>query len=723
MSLTGALNTSITGLNVSQTSLALVSQNIANANNPDYKRKVAIQEAIVLDNVSAGVRIAEVQRYVDEFLLREIRNTSADWGRYDAQTPFLDRLQAVFGTPGSDGTIAGRLDRVYAAFETVGTMPDNGAARDEVIFAIESLAREIKQIYDQTQVLRKDVDEQIFQEIKQINAALLRIEELNDKIAVEVAGDNDVSAFLDLRDAQLAIIAERIEITTYNTGDGRIVVMAGSGTTLLDRSAWVLDYQPAAQVAPGTIFSDVLVRQQSAPAGSGTSVARDISSGRLRGLIDLRDVALENTASGLGEFASRVADEINRIHNDNVAFPPPNTLTGGRNTGLLATDPHQFTGQVRFSVIDPSAPTANGYGVVNTVVVDFTAGTVTPDFGAPVAVALTTIGDVIAAVNGANGLNGSATLALTNGVMSLTAANAAHGVGLAQDATTPSDRAGRGFSHFFGLNDLVTSTSQINLEHGFAAGDTHQFTGTTDFTIRDANGQIISTVNFTPVAGNFTSLVTQLNTALTVGGISYATFAIDATTGRVSMTENFGSTVLVRDQGPPSAADRGGTGQGLSNLLGLGIDKVQKVAGGFEINPTVAASSNRLALARLQGAALNDVGVTPGDARGAQALAELAVQNVSINAAGTLSARTTTLGNYAGAYISDVAVYASTTQGQSEEFKVLNDTLTDKSQSLTGVNVDEELSKMIVLQNSYSASARMISTITRMYDELLGIAT
>jgi len=510
MSLNAALNNSISGLNVSQTSLALVSQNIANANNPNYKRKVAIQEAIVLDSISSGVRIAEVKRYVDEFLLREIRSTSADWGRYDAQTPFLDRLQSIFGTPGSEGTLTGRLDRVYASFETVGTMPDNGAARDEVIFALESLAREITQIHDQTQILRKDADAQISQEIRQINDALLRIEELNGKVAVEVAANNDPSAFLDLRDAQLAIVAERISISTYTTGDGRIVILAGGGTTLLDREAWVLDYQPAAQVAPGTVFGDISVRRQTAAAGTGTPIAQDLTSGRLRGLLDLRDSALEDTASELGEFASRVADEINRLHNNNAAFPPPNSLTGSRNTGLLTTDPHRFTGQVTFSVIDPSAPAANGYGVVNSVVVDFTAGTVTPDFGAPVVVALTSIADVIAAVNGANGLNGAATLALTTGVMSLTATNANHGVGMIQDATTPSDRGGRGFSHFFGLNDLVTSNSQIFLDHGFAGADTHQFTGTTDFTIRDGNGRIVSTVNFTPVAGNFTSLVTQL---------------------------------------------------------------------------------------------------------------------------------------------------------------------------------------------------------------------
>ena len=39
--------------------------------------------------------------------------------------------------------------------------------------------------------------------------------------------------------------------------------------------------------------------------------------------------------------------------------------------------------------------------------------------------------------------------------------------------------------------------------------------------------------------------------------------------------------------------------------------------------------------------------------------------------------------------------------------------------SETGVNLDSELSTLIVYQNAYSASARVISTIQSMYDALM----
>ena len=722
MSLTAALSNAVSGLGVSQASLALVSQNVANANNADYKRKVAVQETVVVAGTGSGVRIAEIKRFVDEFLLREVRTASADFGRYDVQTMFLGRLQAAFGEPNSETTLPARLDQLYAAFETAGTLPDNSAARSQVVFAIEALIRETRQIADEIQILRGDIETQLREEVSDINNALARIAELNDAIALAQASGREASDFLDQRDAQLAVVGARISITTYTQGDGRLVIMAGNGTLLLDATARVLDYRPAANIAPGTVFDDLRVRRATDPVGTGTPVEHDILTGRVRGLLDLRDVALEDTASMIGEFSARLADEVNRIHNDNVAFPPPNSLTGSHKTGLLATDPHNFTGKVTFSVINPNAPTANTHGVIASVTVDFDAGTVDKDFaGAPTVVTLTTIQNVIDAVNGANGLNGAATLTFANGVMSMATANTAHGVGIIQDATTPSSRGGRGFSHFFGLNDLMTAGVPTFFEHGFAAANTHQFTGNTDFTVIGANGQQVASFTFTPAGGTFTSLVGQLNTALTIGGTPYATFALDATTGRITMTEAAGITVLATDQGPPSASDRGGTGIGLATLLGIGDDKIQKVASTLAVISAISGNVNLLALARLQGAALNDPGVTPGDNRGARALAALASTDIVTNAAGSLAKRTTSLTKYAGIIISEAATYADQTSGLAGEFEVLFDTLERKSQELSGVNIDEELSNLIVLQNSFAASARIITTINRMFEDLLSV--
>lgn len=79
-----------------------------------------------------------------------------------------------------------------------------------------------------------------------------------------------------------------------------------------------------------------------------------------------------------------------------------------------------------------------------------------------------------------------------------------------------------------------------------------------------------------------------------------------------------------------------------------------------------------------------------------------------------------TLGDYARfmqAFQSEAQVSMKTSQQSNNDFQtVLQKRLVDE----TGVNMDAEMSNMIVLQRSYSASAQVISTVSKLFDELLG---
>lgn len=704
MSLTSALNISVTGLNTSQAALAVVSQNVSNANNEDYSRKIAQQETALAGAIPAGVRIGEIRRIVDEFLAREVRATSSDLGRFDIQQSFLDRLQSFFGDPGSDTTLTGRLDRVFASFETATTLPQSTAARTEVVRALEGFAAEANELFNQTQLLRKDADQQVVAEINAVNGALLRIEELNRQISREINLGGNPTELQDLRDAQVDIINESLPVTVFEQSSGAIALFAGSGTPLLDGPARTLVYAPAATVTPQTVFDRIqvfAVDSNGNPVGIGTFLESDITTGRIRGLLDLRDDALPDLTSELGELVSRVADEINRAHNDGTAFPPPNTLTGARNTGLIGTDLHNFTGSATFTVVDPNAPTAGAHGIAATVTIDF--GAIGP-----------TVTDVINAVNA--GLGGAGTLSLTGGVMSFSATNPAHGVGIVQDATTPSTRAGRGFAHFFGLNDLLTARLPTFFDQGFTAGETHSFTGITTFRVLDADRQVVNTVSFDAGAAGvtFANLITSLNTALSPS----ATFALNATTGRVELTPAAGFTILAADE---ATANRGGTGMGLATLLGFGPDKVQRVPDGFAVNTAIANDPTLLGLGKLQGSVVGDVAITVGDNRGALGLAAVATTQVNVNAAGNLPAQALTLGTYAGSVIAEAASYASQVDGLAGDLSALFNALDGQARSISGVNVDEEMSNLIVLQNAFAASARVVSTVDEMFQELLAV--
>ena len=86
-----------------------------------------------------------------------------------------------------------------------------------------------------------------------------------------------------------------------------------------------------------------------------------------------------------------------------------------------------------------------------------------------------------------------------------------------------------------------------------------------------------------------------------------------------------------------------------------------------------------------------------------------------------MAAQTKTLAAYIGSLVGNSALYASSTEALARDFGALFETLENKAQSIAGVNIDEELANMIIFQNAFSASARLISTIDEMFEDLLRI--
>ena len=91
----------------------------------------------------------------------------------------------------------------------------------------------------------------------------------------------------------------------------------------------------------------------------------------------------------------------------------------------------------------------------------------------------------------------------------------------------------------------------------------------------------------------------------------------------------------------------------------------------------------------------------------------------SFAAAGGLGAITTKLGSYVAQIIGAAATSAAAASSTSTDQSSLLTQMQSQYSSETGVNLDSELSTLIVYQNAYSASARVISTIQSMYDALM----
>ncbi len=697
MSLTATLRTASSGLNAAQASLRAVSDNIANVNTPGYVRKAVNQSSLVVDGAGMGVKVDGVKRITDQYLQMASLTASSDSQRWDAVSQYLDNAQSLFGDPGKDGFFFNRLDKIFAAFATAADDPSSTLLRSQVLASVEDFLSEADRINGQVVALGDTVETRIGADVDRANSLLEQISKLNTDINRATLVGADASGSENIQSQLLDELAGLMNVRTARREGGGVDVRSAEGVLLAGDEPAKLVYH-STKTTPGYITAQ--------PAGSTSTPAINITSGELKGLLEVRDIELPKIYDQLGEFVSKAADQLNAANNDAAAYPPPTSLTG-RNTGLdLTSAVTGFTGTSTIAIVNPQ-------GVMQRKVdINFTAGTISVNGAAGTAFTPATF---LADLNTA--LGGTGTASFSAGALTLAAAG---GNGLALDEGT-SQKTGRGFSHFFGLNDLIKGTGQTNYATGLTTTSPHGFTAGDQITLQLSypDGRPISTAAVTvPAAANMSDLLASLNNNTTGVGL-YGAFGLDAN-GVLSFTPN--ATADAKVSVVTDNTQRGAGGPSISQLFGLGVQERSTRASRFQVSTIFNSDPTKMAMGKLDTtAAVGQVAVRPGDGQGALAISGSGEVNTLFQAAGSLGQVTMTLSRYASEFGGAIGRGAEAAETRKSSAASVATEATNRRQSVEGVNLDEELVNLTTYQQAFNASARMIQAVGDLYDVLLGI--
>lgn len=108
-----------------------------------------------------------------------------------------------------------------------------------------------------------------------------------------------------------------------------------------------------------------------------------------------------------------------------------------------------------------------------------------------------------------------------------------------------------------------------------------------------------------------------------------------------------------------------------------------------------------------------------GDGAGARAMADAFESQYLFDAEGNLPASNQRMTEYAASIIQMNARGASDASTSLEFIQNLKVELETRQGQVSGVNIDEELAYLIQIQNAYSASARIVSTVNELFDDLM----
>ena len=699
MSLNSILNSGLTAVLTNSAALRITSNNIANINTPGYVRRDAQLETQAPGGQLGGVQLAGIQRVVNNYLDKEVLDAGASSAQYGVQSSILDQLNATLGEPGDGHSIGSELDAVYAALGQASIDPGSLATRLGVLNQFDTLAQSISSLANTIASLRTNADQQVGTVVSQANIYIKQIFDLNPLIQHALITGDTATGLLDQRDQLVKQLSQLIGIRTNTQADGRLFISTADGVQLISDSYVQLSYSPSAGPSFKPVTVQTLSSKTGLPIGTPQTFDPHATSGQLRGLLDIRDGALVDFGSELGALAQTLSLSFNAEHNANATVPPPAMLSG-RQTGLLAADGLNFTGATTIGIADSSGV------LVHNISVDFDAGTLSVDGGAPSGIG-TTIGSFVTALNTALGADGSASF--SDGV---------HGITIADDGTNPSQRGGVSFSHFFGLNDLFTASGNSILTTGISAGDDHNFApgGSITLLLKGPQGQRVGETTVAVTGTTFGDMVSALNTAFT----GKATFTLDAN-GQLQVTPSAAYSGYELEV-TLDTTSRGATGGALSKLFGLGTGEAMARAQSFSLTSDVANSPQRLAFAKptldsstLAGAQV----VTPGDNRGLLALQDLFNSIQSFASAGDLPARSVTLSDYSAAFYQDIASRGNAIDNAKGAQDMRLQLATQSQSQAEGVNLDEELEKMMMYQQAYNAGTRIIRVTQELFDELL----
>lgn len=421
MALSGLLSSALSGLSVTNANLELVGRNVVNADTPGYTAKRQGQQAVVAGDRVVGVRLLDVTREMDVIIQRQLRNERSGGGYADTIARFTESVDNLFGRPGDVNALDTIYNEFQSAIEALSASPESLIAQDQVVANARFLTDTLNQMSEDIQTLRFQTEQELADGVSRVNEILGEIARLNRQFASTPETSGPPADLLDQRDLYLDELSQWLDIRVLEGNLGVVSVMTTSGTSLLDVDQARLTFDQRGTVTPQSQWS-------SDPTQSGVGSLKlfnlngytidligdnAIRSGKLAGLIEMRDERLVEAQSQLDAFAEGLARSLTERNVDGTAvtaglqngfeFDPSLLQPGDRVNLTFTTTPPGTTRNVSIvrldgttSLSDPNLATNDPNDEV--IFIDFSD--TLPNIETAIETALAPEIDV--AVNGAN---------------------------------------------------------------------------------------------------------------------------------------------------------------------------------------------------------------------------------------------------------------------------------------------------------------------------------
>ena len=313
MSITSAIQSARSGLDVIGMRADLVATNVANATTPGYVRRSLTVSETILGNQTAGVQVISVDRSQNEILTAERRNLSSDLAQADILSTRWGSLSQRVGDDIDSSALFQNLNSLQAAIDEAVLSPESTNHANTVVQSANNLVQEFNALSDLITQERWRAEGDIQEGVTIVNRSLQQVEQLNKQISGIDRTTAQAAALFDERARIVDQIAEYLPVQTVDGPSGTVDVLTVEGVFLLAGTAREIEFNQSNAIGPNITLGNGLLSGISVDGVDitpGANAYGAVSSGKFGALFTLRDTDLPTLSAQLDVMAQ---DLINRF--------------------------------------------------------------------------------------------------------------------------------------------------------------------------------------------------------------------------------------------------------------------------------------------------------------------------------------------------------------------------------------------------------------------------
>ncbi len=663
MSLSAALNSSLSSLLTLQQQSRVASANVANAQTAGYTRKNVNLITPAVQGLPTGVAVQSVTRVVSQTLQNELYARNSEAAANAVQQQYLERIGSFLSVQDGTPRVTTTFQAFQQAWKDYEANPENATLARAVSTQGQLLATEVNNLAAQPKQIDALIQTDINQNLTQLNQLVTQAYSINSQLVNQSSTGQPIGELQDQMDQIVSQISKITKVQVLGTGTAALQVLTAGGQTLVSGAV-----PPSFTYNPNTNQIQVTVNGNTQPV-QNTAFA----GGQLDALLRLR-AGYESQAS-TSTFSQTVMSS---------SDPTDGALR------KYVNQIDALANQIAYTVNSTYNKSAS-YG--NELAANFFT------FSTLAVPAATTTATTVATGTASTGTSGSG----------LTDAAAAFGA-LTPTATnyyrvTITDGLGKGSSAIITANTATSITAP-----GLAATDT-----TSRYTIQQVTGPLMTNA---ATAATTTTLTDTTNTWTanafqpTASGVAYQVRIISGTgAGQVAqITSNTANQLTL------SPAFTTAPGAGSVYVIEPAYGSNPPSASMLQINPTLAngAVTTKRGAAGDMSQALNLTASATFDP------IPIPTGVGALNNTGIVSGAMT-IANTIGSAVSYTARSIAGSQNTADYSETLRHQTDQSYRNTVGVSIDQEMANLVTLQNAYQASAQVLQTVRTMFDTLINL--